>query len=171
MAKPPPEARRVIHALDEASPRRPAKLLHWTVLPLGPVGGIGCGSDSLLAAIDGIDAAPFTLVFDRVACRAGGTAALTVTRLPAAVRKLRAALGDALMRAGATPVHKPSRPHVTLDYGWPGRNAVRPVDPVVWEIDRVVLVESVTGEARHVHLGEGRLVPRQGSLFPLLPCL
>lgn len=160
-----------MHAVDEAkgSDRHPG-LLHWTVLPLGALQDIQCEEWSILAALAGVYAEPFTLVFERVVCFEGGTAALTVGRTPPAVRKLREALTEALTSAGAKLSRAPSRPHVTLDYRWQGATVSRKVEPIVWNIDHVLLVESVTGKARHNHLGRRMLVPRQGTLFPLRRC-
>lgn len=169
MAKPPLDQRRAIDALAERSGcTRPAALLHWTVLPIGP-----CGrhrAPAILAALAAIDAEPFALAFDRIDCREGGIAALGVSRLPAAVRKLRAALIDGLAGIGVAPLHSGSRPHVTLDYAWRHGAVSRRIDPVIWHIDHLLLIESVTGQARHDYLGRLSLMPRQGTLFPFQPC-
>lgn len=150
--------------------RRGAGLLHWTVLPLGPLEELGCDPGAILRALADVYAEPFTLVFDKIVCREGGSAALALDRQPPGVRKLRQALTEALWKVGVDPAAKASRPHVTLDYAWHKPSVSRKIAPIAWDIDHVLLVESVIGKERHNHLGRRQLVPRQGTLFPLRQC-
>lgn len=55
-----------------------------------------------------------------------------------------------LTRLGADPASwRAIRPHVTLGYGG-FSGATRPIDPIGWTADRLLLVESLAGEGRHV---------------------
>jgi 2'-5' RNA ligase len=165
MAKPPLDQRATIYRFPWATRARAASLLHWTVFPLGELFGIGCGIPTLREALDEVEAEPFTLVFDRVEGFEGGHATLFSKNFPAAARALRLALCETLTHAGAKVAPRESRPHVTLDYDYKGTGFRQKVDPIIWEIDRFILVESHKGE--HVHHGEWRMIPRQGTLFPL----
>jgi 2'-5' RNA ligase len=165
MAKPPLDQRATIHRFPWTA--RAANLHHWTVQPLGELFRIGCGIPTLREALDEVEAEPFTLVFDRVEGVEGGHATLFSKNFPATARALRLALCDALTQAGAEIAPRKSRPHVTLDYNYKGTGFRQKIDPIIWEVDRFILVESLIGRGQHVHHGEWQLVPRQGTLFPL----
>ena len=96
----------------------------------------------------------------------GRHATLISKNFPAAVRQLRLAVFEALTRAGVQVRLHGSRPHVTLDYSYGGEGFEQKIDPIVWEVDRFILVESLIGEGAHEHHSERRLIPRQGTLFP-----
>jgi 2'-5' RNA ligase len=167
MAKPPPPVRQAIARLGWVAPLRPPENLHWTVVP--DPGDARWTAAALAAVLDGFEAAPFALVFDRARGRAGASVEVRCRRTSAGARDLVAALRVASERAGIVFQRK-VRPHITLDYNWRGADFDVAIEPIVWEIDRLELIESVTGQGRHRARGEWRLVPRQGVLFPLTPC-
>jgi 2'-5' RNA ligase len=166
MAKPPLDLRAAIYRFPWATRARAASLLHWTVFPLGELFEIGCGVPTLREALAEVEAEPFTLVFDKIRGH-GRHAKLEIKNVPAAVRQLRLAVFEALIRAGVRVSLHGSRPHVTLDYKYAGEGFEQKIDPIIWEVDRFILVESLIGEGAHEHHCERRLIPRQGTLFPL----
>lgn len=166
MTKPPAEARGAMARLAWMSQKRLPESLHWTVLPDA---GEGWSLGAARAVLDRLDAAPFTLTFDQAKGRTGGTAEIHCRRAPPGARLLVESLRRACERAGFAIARK-ARPHVTLDYAWAGGNFDAPITPIVWEVDRVVLIETVRAANPHVVHGEWRLVPRQGTLFPLRSC-
>ncbi|MEJ5978544.1 hypothetical protein WG901_17970 [Novosphingobium sp. PS1R-30] len=150
------------------SKRRPREVLHWTVLPEAPEGQ-AWPIETILHVLAALDAAPFTLVFDRAKGQRGGTAEIVCRRTPRLAGLLVRTLLADFARAGLERKRK-ARPHVTLDYAWQGEDFDTPIEPIVWEVDRLLLIESVTGKSQHVGHGEWPLVPRQGTLFPLRSC-
>jgi 2'-5' RNA ligase len=167
MAKPPVAIRRSIARLEWTAAHLRPENLHWTVLPDPEVAG--WSAQAVAAALGRLEAAPFTLVFDQVRARAGGSVEIRCRRAPPGARQLVAALCGAFARAGIA-VRRKARPHVTLDYAWQGPSFDAPIDPIVWDVDRIMLIESVIGQGLHRARGEWPLVPRQGLLFPLTPC-
>ena len=164
-AIPPPD---VAEALAEVwreqgtGARLRADRLHLTVYYAA---ALPQASDAVTAALrsagDSLRAAPFTLTFDRLTAFGGradnrALVALAPDGLGAA-QALSDALRDGCIRAGVRPPkggHATIRPHVTLAYGH-GFDADRPIAaPVSWTIDRVVLIDSLQGQGRHVHLAE-----------------
>lgn len=171
MAKPPPWQRRAMHFPDWACPRRGADLLHSTVLPLKTWAELGCDMETLVAALWEIEADPFVLVLDRAEGRCGGTAELACSKIPAAARRLRAAVVAALRRNGiAADGEAKLRSHVTLNYAWRQPAFRTAIEPIPWLIDEVLLIESLTGKTEHVAHGRFPVTPRQGMLFPLTHC-
>lgn len=152
MVKPPPPIALMIHGFAETDPRRGPDLLHWTVQYLGD--RLDCVLNAIVDAIDGVALEPFRLVFDRLA--AGEGARLIPRERLRGAERFCAAMSAALVRAGLD-VPKWSRPHITLNY----RDALRPhsrsVDPISWEVEEIILVESLYGAARHNHLKRWQL--------------
>jgi RNA 2',3'-cyclic 3'-phosphodiesterase len=167
MAKPGAgDARRAMSRLAWMSPKRSPEALHWTVIP--DQGG-SWTIETVAAVLDGMDADPFTLVFDQACGRVGGTAEIHCRRVPRGATRLVKSLCEGFERAGIT-IKRQARPHVTLDCRWAGENFDTPIAPIVWDVDRIQLVESITERRSHLAHGEWPLVPRQGTLFPLKPC-
>lgn len=167
MAKPEARHYRAMYLTDWASPARGPRLLHWTVMKLGRWADLRCDKARLLAALGEVAADPFVLRLDRAEGDKSGTTRLAASRVPAAVRRLRAAVAEALSDHDIPFAGHSDRPHVTLDYAWQRASFRAPIEPIPWLIRELVLVESVTGEARHVEHGRFSLRPRQGNLFPL----
>jgi 2'-5' RNA ligase len=82
----------------------------------------------------------------------------------AELKALRSGLTDLLLAAGMPPLWSKSfNPHVTLGRG-DLRKARRPIEPIFWSPDRIVLVESWPGAGHHKILESWPLLPPvQGS--------
>lgn len=120
--------------------------LHITLAFLGSV-----AEDRLpdvLAAGSGLEAAPFELLFDRVAHWARPQVLVALTPEPvAAATRLVAQLWSRLAPLGIPPDLRPYQPHVTL-----ARKVRRPaaelhMRPARWPVADLALVESVTSAA------------------------
>lgn len=168
MTKPPLMPREQMARSTWMSPRRSADALHWTVLPQ-PEGEGRWRREAIVEALAGFDAAPFTLVFDRAEGKRGGHAELRCRRVPRLARLLVDTVLRHFAEAGIVLKRK-ARPHVTLDYAWQEADFATPIRPIVWEVDRLLLIESVPARRLHIVHGEWPLVPRQGTLFPLRSC-
>ena len=168
MTKPPLVPREQMARSPWMSERRSADALHWTVLPQ-PDDGAPWHRDAIVQALEGFDAAPFTLVFDQAEGKRGGHAELRCRRVPRPARLLVDAVLRHFAAAGIVLKHK-ARPHVTLDYAWEEADFATPIRPIVWEVDRLLLIESIAPRRLHIVHGEWPLVPRQGTLFPLRSC-
>lgn len=178
MAKPPLLPMRAMSSLRWMSPHRPPEALHWTVMPdpaHADAPGKPCAAvedwtvATIAAVLAELDAAPFTLVFDRATGKANGHAELLCRKVPPAARRLVAALRQAFASRGIV-LARGCRPHVTLDYAYTGAAFDLAIGPIVWEVDRLELIESIPRPRRHVVHAAAPLVPRQGTLFPLRPC-
>lgn len=101
-----------------------------------------------------IAAAPFEIVFDRVA---SFTPIVLLPRESQPLTALHGALGAALAKVGL-PIRRTSRfaPHISLLYGQ-RRIEERAVDPVTWTVRAFTLVHSLVGQTRHVRLGQWTL--------------
>ena len=152
-----------MHALPGVDRERPEDLLHWTVLPLAP--DLERAVPLLREALREIDFAPFSLRWDRRVA-AGRYLMLQPSHLPAEVSRLRRAIRKSLKPLGLPPLWKATRPHVTLSYRWDGPAFKEPSEPIVWRIEEILLVESLTGRQTHRVRGQFPLVLRQGVLFP-----
>lgn len=157
------EGRQAMHALPGVDQARPEHLLHWTVLPLAP--GLHHAVPLLREALREIDFAPFSLRWDRRVA-AGRYLMLQPSHLPRDVSGLRRSIRKSLKRLDLPPLGKATRPHVTLSYRWDGPAFEEPIEPIVWRIERLLLVESLTGRKMHAVHGRFPLLPRQGVLFP-----
>ena len=102
--------------------------------------------------------APFKVTFDRVASFSAsrGQRALVLTGGDdgvAGFMRLQQALSHALAKAGLRlPRQSGFSPHMTLMYV--DRVCDFPIPPIDWTVDRFVLVDSLFGQSRHVHLGQ-----------------
>jgi 2'-5' RNA ligase len=165
-ALPPPDLRGVIHALAEEEKRahgfagtliRPEHL-HVTLFHLGdwrtlPQELIAQAS----AAAAGVMAPAFDVTFDKLASfrNRTGIRPFVLTGPADSWRPLRAALGQALKGVGlGGAVHdlEDFIPHVTLlRDGKSAKN--RKIDPIGWQVQDFVLVQSLLGKTTHIHLG------------------
>lgn len=152
-------------ALRGADPARGDDLLHWTVLSFGS--GFAHLAPIIAAALREIDAAPFTIRWDRLVAT-GRYVMLKPSIVPREVALMRRSIRKALAKAGVPLPRSSSAPHVTLNYRWDGAAFEETIDPLAWRIDTVLLIESLTGQARHRPHGRFPLIPRQGFLFPWL---
>ena len=67
------------------------------------------------------------------------------------------ALKHALMKAGLRlPRQSGSSPHLTVMYD-ESRTGEFTIEPIGWTVSRFVLIDSLVGQSRHVHLGQWSL--------------
>lgn len=169
MAKPPAVPCGQMARLPWMPEKRSRERLHWTVLPEPDAHAQEWPLETILRVLAGFDAAPFVLVFDRAKGRRGGTVEIVCRRIPRLAHLLVRTLLADFAKAGIERQRK-ARPHVTLDYAWQGEDFDTAIQPIVWEVDRLLLIESVRDKGQHRPHGEWPLVPRQGTLFPLRSC-
>ncbi len=133
-------------------------MLHATMLPIGDRMAIdGATLANLTAALGGMAAASFHIVFDRIEA-SRDKVLLTGSEPIRGVLRFQEKLCEALGGAGLAPFfpkvpRRTVRPHITLDYRWSGPPGGAPVDPISWRVDDYVLIESVWGQARHIERG------------------
>jgi RNA 2',3'-cyclic 3'-phosphodiesterase len=139
----------------------PPERRHVSLLSVGGFSG-SCPPaviDAAMRAAGAVSMAPFRVEFDRVASFSAshGQRALVLTGDGdgvAGFMRLQEALGHALMKAGLRlPRQSGSSPHLTLMYD-ERRICDFAIPPTGWTISRFVLVDSLVGQSRHVHLGE-----------------
>ena len=139
----------------------PPERLHVSLVSVGGFSG-SCPPaviDAAKRAACAVSMAPFRVEFDRVAHFSAGyrKRALVLTGDDDGVvgfMRLQRALSQALMKAGLRlPRQSGSLPHLTMLYG-ENRTFDFPIEPIGWTIDRFVLVDSLVGQSRHVHLGQ-----------------
>lgn len=138
----------------------PSERLHVSLLAVGGFYG-SCPPaviDTVIGAADTVSMAPFRVEFDRVASFSGGRGkrALVLTgegdRIAGLVA-LGSALSQAVMKAGLKlPRQSGSSPHLTMMYE--SQICDFAIEPTGWTVDRFVLVDSLFGQSRHVHLGQ-----------------
>jgi 2'-5' RNA ligase len=157
MIKPPIEIAQLIWRLPLTSRSRGLELLHATMLPLGDRMAIdGATLASLMAALGGMAAASFRIVFDRIEA-SRDKILLTGSEPIRGALRFQEKLYDVLGGAGLAVPRRTIRPHITLDYRWSGPPGSAPVDPISWQVEEYVLIESVVGEARHIERGRWAL--------------
>jgi 2'-5' RNA ligase len=119
----------------------PRANIHVTLAFLGPV----MAAD--LARVEALEpppCAPFEIVFDRLGFwEQARVLWLGPTDVPSALRSLERDLWDRLVTLGFERERKPYVPHVTL--ARKARAVGGDVDPVVWRVGGIALVESKTG--------------------------
>jgi 2'-5' RNA ligase len=93
---------------------------------------------------------------------------LKTSTVPREVARLRRLIRRALAQAGVPLTGSASPPHVTLNYRWDGPTFEDEIEPIVWRVREILLIESLTGQAKHDPHGRFPLIPRQGFLFPWL---
>jgi RNA 2',3'-cyclic 3'-phosphodiesterase len=142
----------------------PPERLHVTLLSVGGFDG-SCPPaviDATMRAAGTVSMAPFKVEFDRVASFSGshGQRALVLTGDGdgiAGFMRLRDALKHALMNAGLRlPRQSGFSPHLTMMYD-ENRISEFAVEPIGWTVSRFVLIDSLVGQSRHVHLGQWSL--------------
>ena len=122
------------------------------MLPLGDAAQFEPWVVKLLRrALGTVHARPFMLDFDRIR-GSGRTVELVRRGTNRDAVAFRALVIEALSRYVSAPWPRSFRPHVTLNY----RRATpcdRLIDPISWLVEDFVLIESVTGETRHIEHG------------------
>lgn len=142
----------------------PSERLHVTLLSVGGFDG-SCPPaviDAAMRAAGTVSMAPFKVEFDRVASFSGshGQRAVVLTGDGdgvAGFMRLKEALKHALMNAGLRLPRQPgSSPHLTMMYD-ENRTVDFTIEPIGWTVSRFVLVDSLVGQSRHMHLGQWSL--------------
>jgi RNA 2',3'-cyclic 3'-phosphodiesterase len=157
-------ARDVRRRLRPTAAPIPRERLHTSLLSVGGFSG-SCPPAVIAAAMRAagtVAMAPFRVEFDRVASFSGGHGkrALVLTGEGdgiAGLVTLGHALSQAMMKAGLRLPRQPgSTPHLTMMYD-ESRTCDFPIEPIGWTVSRFVLVDSLVGQSRHVHLGQWSL--------------
>lgn len=148
MAKPPAALARAISGWSRARDYDAARL-HMTLARLGAADAL---PPWLAGRIDGIAVPPFRVVFDRIAEGRRIVALAGSETMRGAMRAQRTLLRQLSARGVPTFGPAPFRPHVTIRYRPDGRGS-EAIDPVSWRVERILLIESVIGEGRHVEHG------------------
>ena len=139
----------------------PPERLHVSLLSVGGFSG-SCPPaviDAAMRAAGTVSMAPFKVGFDRVASFSAshGQRALVLTGDGdgvAGFMRLQEALKHALMKAGLRlPRQSSFSPHLTMMYD-ENRTCDFAIEPIGWTVSRFVLVDSLVGQSRHVHLGQ-----------------
>jgi 2'-5' RNA ligase len=159
MAKPPreklPEFGR-LRALLGIESNYALDRLHFTLLPLGEV------SPALIARIgrimDGFHAEPFAVLFDHVE---GAT--LKPRKGLRAPGVFQRSLVRHLAFSGFAPPAYEFSLHLNLDYGNKSDRRAT-IAPLEWQVEEVLLIESLTGQGRHIEHGRWPLFVRQYAL-------
>jgi len=152
----------VIRRLGVTATPIPPERLHISLLFVGGFSG-ACPSaviDAAMMAAGTVSTAPFRVEFDRVASFSGGhgkrALVLTGGDGVAGLVTLRTALSQAMMKVGLRPRQRSGiSPHLTMMYA--DRKCEFPIEPTGWTVTRFVLVDSLFGQSRHVHLGQWSL--------------
>jgi RNA 2',3'-cyclic 3'-phosphodiesterase len=146
-----------------ATPIPPARL-HVSLLSVGGFSGSYPPAviDAAMRAAGTVAMAPFKVEFDRVASFSAshGQRAVVLTGDGdgvAGFMRLQEALKHALMTAGLRlPRQSGSLPHLTMMYD-ENRTCDFAIEPIGWTVNHFVLVDSLVGQSRHVHLGQWSL--------------
>jgi 2'-5' RNA ligase len=111
---------------------------------------------AVIGAMEGLALEPFEVIFDHIEGFGRHLLLRPSDELPA-LRRFRATLGEALIRAGLRRYVAPSySPHVTLSYD-PSDLPEIAVKPISWTVRGFHLVESLLGEHRHIQRGSWAL--------------
>lgn len=135
----------------------PAHLLHISLAHVGKFTGLPAPIVSAARrAGAAVRMAPFEVSFDRAIGFSGGQHPLVLRcgRGDGEFTELRKAIAGAMLRAGFRA--DPSvglTPHVTLVYNGLSVPSTVLDQPISWTVRELVLVDSLQGRSRHVHLG------------------
>lgn len=148
MAKPPADVAARIHALPRSDRDRGADLLHMTLaafvdLAAAPTGFL----EMLMRGIEDFEGDAFRVQFDRIECRKATTLRSSLPLVAAWDFQRR--LAEYFTQHGFTAFNLPTETHVTIDYRGDGMGA-EAIAPIAWTVAEILLVESVTGEGRHI---------------------
>lgn len=142
---------------------QPARLLHVSLAHVGRFAGGVPESITAAARVAGsaVRCEPFDACIDHAASfdnPRGSPVVLGCGPAVAGFAKLRRAITAAMLHVGfAVDPSIGLTPHVTLVYN--GRAITRTLlaDPIAWTVREFVLVRSLYGQGRHVHLGRWQL--------------
>lgn len=112
---------------------------------------------------DGLRVGPAAVMFDRLVA-SPGLAALRPSRTSKGLAALAGEIAAPVGRSGLLRPGYRCSPHLTLGYR-DGPAFARPVEPIAWRADELVLVHSHVGATRHDVVGRWPLSSRQGELF------
>lgn len=148
MIKPPAAVAARIDALPRNDRRRGADLLHMTLaafvdLAKAPAGFL----ELVIRGLDDFGAGAFPVRFDRIECREATT--LRSSAPLAAAWEFQRQLAEYFEQHGFREFNLPPELHVTINYRSDGLG-VEAIDPVEWTATEMLLVESVTGQMRHI---------------------
>ena len=118
--------------------------------------------DRMIAIGDTISGEPIPIRLDRISAGTGSVA-LRPTVQPRELANLQKQIGRLVEYWGLTRTGWSFNPHLTLLY-WDGQPFIRPITPIDWRAEELVLIHSLIGERRHITLGRWPLVQRQHSL-------
>ena len=136
---------------------QPAHLLHISLAHVGLFAGLPAPIVSVARrAGAGVRMAPFEVSFDRAIGFSGGQHPLVLccSRGDGEFAELRKAIAGAMLHTGFRA--DPSvglTPHVTLVYNGLTVPPTMLDQPISWTVRELVLVDSLQGRSRHVHLG------------------
>lgn len=119
---------------------------HITVVYIGPA--TVEMRDCLCAQADAIRCSPFELRLDQLGYWSRPRVVwLAASEMPAALAILYRELSERLRSCGHQPETRPFRPHATLVRKARRKPGMAVIEPVVWAVDRLCLVESLTDPA------------------------
>lgn len=128
----------------------PAASLHVTLAFLGEVDASRVAELADIGARCG--GSPFALALDRLGYfRRARIVHACASSVPAALSALAAALSSALAGGGFRTEAREFMPHVTLSRDARRAPATTVLDPVLWHVRHIVLVESVRESSRQVY--------------------
>jgi 2'-5' RNA ligase len=136
----------------------PQQLLHISLMHLGNYAGIPPHVVAEARSVgSAVRCSPFEVHFDRVIHfenRRGCQVVMRCSEGDAGFGRLRSAITTAMIRSGIRPGRAIGlTPHVTLIYkGRPVPETVL-AEPIIWTVREFVLVHSLYGRGRHIHLG------------------
>ncbi|GLQ94290.1 RNA 2',3'-cyclic phosphodiesterase [Dyella acidisoli] len=116
--------------------------------------------EKAMAAADTLHAAPFAWALDYAASFRGREppCVLRGTHVPELLLALWRDLHASLVQAGLKlRAERQYTPHVTLAYARHELPEVTPVTPIVWQVDRFVLIHNVVGKGSYQILGSWKL--------------
>jgi 2'-5' RNA ligase len=157
--KPPAPRAKEIWGLPQTWRRRPPELLHLTLLPLWDAADLPSEvTTRVCEMLSTVRASPFEVVFNRVKGKGGSVELISSKPLPE-LKAFRELVADTLIKTYGVPLKIPGRlrPHITIDYRKSSPNVDLSIEPISWEVDDFLLIESVVGETRHIAHGRWQL--------------
>jgi len=148
MVKPPAEIAARIDALSRNDRRRGVDLLHMTLAAFGDLAEAPAGFlELVIRGLDDFDAGAFAVRFDRIECRKATT--LRSSAPLSAAWEFQRQLAEYFHRHRFKEFNLPPELHVTINYRGDDLGA-EAIDPIEWTATEMLLVESVTSQARHI---------------------
>ena len=148
MVKPPADIAAHISALPRNDGRRGADLLHMTLTVFGDLAKAPAGFlELVIRGLDEFGAGAFPVRLDRIECRRATTLRSSVPLT--AAWEFQRQLAEYFQQHGFKEFNLPPELHVTINYRGDGFGA-EAISPVEWTATEMLLVESVTGQARHI---------------------